>query len=372
MLISKTAKLKWSNKIKKKYIDKGYIYTGLNDEFEVRVEDLDKRSTAAIVEVKCDYCGEIVSKSFDAYNKQREKIKSSKDCCKKCASIKFKESFIQKYGVEHPSQVSDILEKIKQGERNNFLIIQEEFKKVGYELISTSSEYESVHIPLSYICPHHKDKGIQKISYNNLRHGKRCRFCSKEKTSSIQRLSGEFIYYEFLVKGYKPLFKAEEYINAQQLLPYLCCKHKNEGIKYISYSNLKAEHGCYSCFVDRITGDKNHQWNPNLTNEERIKARSYTEYYSWRKQVFERDDYTCQCCGRRGGRLNAHHLINYSDDVNTRLALSNGVTICKSDHILFHKTYGYKNNTPQQYEEFKKSKQEQLNNINISLTHEAS
>ena len=55
-------------------------------------------------------------------------------------------------------------------------------------------------------------------------------------------------------------------------------------------------------------GEKNPNYNPNMTDEEREVKRTYNEYYEWRKQVFERDNYTCQCCGKYGGSLAAHHL----------------------------------------------------------------
>jgi 5-methylcytosine-specific restriction endonuclease McrA len=48
----------------------------------------------------------------------------------------------------------------------------------------------------------------------------------------------------------------------------------------------------------------------------------------WRKQVFERDDYTCQKCGKRGGRLNADHIKPVRLFPELVLELSNGRTLC--------------------------------------------
>lgn len=39
-----------------------------------------------------------------------------------------------------------------------------------------------------------------------------------------------------------------------------------------------------------------------------ISVRHLVEYENWRKQVFERDNYTCQECGQRGGDLESHHI----------------------------------------------------------------
>jgi len=55
------------------------------------------------------------------------------------------------------------------------------------------------------------------------------------------------------------------------------------------------------------------------------------EYKSWRRGVFERDDFTCQMndCDKRGGRLRAHHIKRYIDYVDLRLDKNNGITICE-------------------------------------------
>ena len=42
--------------------------------------------------------------------------------------------------------------------------------------------------------------------------------------------------------------------------------------------------------------------------EEDGRDRNAPEYKLWRLSVLERDDFTCQECKERGGRLNAHHI----------------------------------------------------------------
>lgn len=60
--------------------------------------------------------------------------------------------------------------------------------------------------------------------------------------------------------------------------------------------------------------------------------RASSEYTQWRKAVYERDDYTCQHCLVRGGRLEAHHIKPFATYPELRLVVSNGITLCKSYH----------------------------------------
>ena len=83
--------------------------------------------------------------------------------------------------------------------------------------------------------------------------------------------------------------------------------------------------------------------------------RRYPAYYKWRKQVYERDNYTCKCCNSStGGDLIAHHILNYSSHKHLRTDINNGITLCKKCHKEFHNYYGYYNNTQEQLNEFMK------------------
>ena len=45
-----------------------------------------------------------------------------------------------------------------------------------------------------------------------------------------------------------------------------------------------------------------------------IRAANYYKY--WRKKVYERDDYTCQSCGTRGGVLHTDHVVPLAEIIN--------------------------------------------------------
>lgn len=52
----------------------------------------------------------------------------------------------------------------------------------------------------------------------------------------------------------------------------------------------------------------------------------------WRKYVFDRDDYTCQGCGKRGGKLEADHELPFSQFPDLRFEILNGRTLCRPCH----------------------------------------
>jgi len=62
------------------------------------------------------------------------------------------------------------------------------------------------------------------------------------------------------------------------------------------------------------------------------KLRKSSRYTQWRTSVFARDDYVCQACGERGGRLHAHHDLPFSQFPDLRFEVLNGMTLCVPCH----------------------------------------
>lgn len=119
------------------------------------------------------------------------------------------------------------------------------------------------------------------------------------------------------------------------------CEHVSQAMK----ENWKHRDSDRERYRQKFIGKSNPNYNDNLTEEERQKERDK----EWVKNIYEREDYTCEKCGQRGGKLNAHHKNGHSWCKTQRSDIDNGACLCESCHKKFHKKYGYKYNTEEQY-----------------------
>lgn len=98
----------------------------------------------------------------------------------------------------------------------------------------------------------------------------------------------------------------------------------------------------------KISGEKNYNWKGGTTKLQE-KIRKLLKYRQWICDVFERDNFTCQRCFKRGNiNLNAHHIKPFSKILNENNIrsiedaercvelwnINNGETLCVYCHKL--------------------------------------
>lgn len=95
----------------------------------------------------------------------------------------------------------------------------------------------------------------------------------------------------------------------------------------------------------KLLGPNSPAWRGGMSSINKA-IRKLSQYRDWRFKVYTRDNFTCQGCEFRGGRLEPHHkkglaLIIEENDIKTTIDatlcreiwdVSNGETLCKICH----------------------------------------
>lgn len=77
-----------------------------------------------------------------------------------------------------------------------------------------------------------------------------------------------------------------------------------------------------------ISGTKHYNWRGGVSSE-----RENKEYYQWRRDVLARDGEMCRINNHDcSGRLEVHHILNFSEYPELRYDTSNGIVLCKVHH----------------------------------------
>ena len=95
--------------------------------------------------------------------------------------------------------------------KKTYAEVKSMFEERGYTLIS--KEYVNSKTKLEYICPIHNAK-TQYITYDSLREGQGCFYCGCKRRDDKNRLDYDYVYNEFLKRGYQLL--QDTYNNANE------------------------------------------------------------------------------------------------------------------------------------------------------------
>ena|SRR5699024_6142198 len=233
-------------------------------------------------------------------------------------------------------------------ERNLFKIRFEKYiKDEGYSL-AEDSHYVNSQTPVSI--KHSVCGSTYKVRPSAfISHGIRCGKCygNEKKTHEyISELIKKITNDEYeMLEEYKGMMTPTRMMHKSDR----CNNHEWEvRVSAFIHQNTR----CPKCAIKR--GKAHPTYKPEITDEEREKGRFLNRdlLTKWRKTIFERDDFTCQCCFERGVTLHAHHLNGYHWDRENRYNPVNGITLCEECHTDFHNEYGRRNNTKEQFIEY--------------------
>lgn len=333
----------------------------------------------------------LLTKSIEyiGFNQQLEFI-CNNHCEEGIQNFSWKKARLEKYLCSYCFNKDNVLEQINGNTKiNKRKIVNKRKTSLKYEdveiqfssrnLILLDEVYINNRSPLKYMCKNHPEE-IQETTYASLQGSKYCcKFCSIESRCSKQRLQYETVKVAFEKYGFQLL--DTNYKNNVSNLKCICMHHPNEFL-YISYSNLISDnHGCKFCSYERKIGANNCNWNGGISN---IYEYVRSKITRWKKDSMKSSSYKCVITGNKFDVI--HHLYSfhkilgealfelgldiheniskYADGQLTSLVdkvmeihYNYPLGVCLSDevHKKFHFTYGQKNNTAEQFEEFKKN-----------------
>jgi hypothetical protein len=339
-LINEKIKIKWSSASKQHYIDLGYVYTKVGDLFEVESKDLSKGS-CNLVHVKCDYCKDAIT---EMPYKDYLHLRGDTYCCPEC--IKHHKKTRDENGnliyVEIPYRNRDWL-------YNEYIIKDRNAKDIAKEC---GINHRTLREWISMLDIPNKESKTEGLTKEVLYDLYRVQHKSSAEIGEMYGVdSGTILYW--LRKYNIPAFSTSEAVNI-----YL---YEKGGIEKARETQSTMENRIKSSCSQRGIAFEDFE---GFATTEQHMARNNTYYKEWVRNVFQRDNYTCQCCGKRGGNLNAHHLYNFAEYEDLRYDVENGITFCEECHLLgypdsFHTIYGEKNNTPEQVYEFIKMRRKE-------------
>lgn len=335
LILPQKVKIKWNGNTRKHYESKGYIYTNNLDLFEVNVEDLTDGSCTP-VNVECDFCHKIYKLQYKDYLH----LRSDKYCCTGC--LKHKKKYRDKDGKLH---FIEIPYRNKEWLYNEYIVKDRLAKEIADEY---SINHRTLREWISKFGLVKYGQLKSKLDKDTLYDMYFVKYMTSEEIGKIYNVTGNTIVSLLKEYGYKIPTRSELldiYYNKKNGY------EKARATQSTMENRIKSSCRQHGISIEDFTG---------FSTTEQHMARNNTYYKEWIRKVFTRDNYTCQCCGKHGGNLNAHHLYNFSTHEDLRYNVDNGITLCEQCHLInypnsFHSIYGEKNNTPEQIINFIKN-----------------
>lgn len=230
---------------------------------------------------------------------------------------------------------------------------------------------------LKYVC---SCGNIGEILLRDFMNGSRCKECGIKKRSASQRLDYEHLTEFYYSNGCKLISDYSAYKNGRSMLMFQC---KCGRIDSKTYSAFKHSPHCHFCNNESIRGENHYCWKGGVSPlNEYLRG----HIYDWKQDSMKECNYKCDISEESCG-LVIHHLYNFSEIIKETVMVLNlpihseinmytkeelkqiedkclelhykyGLGICLTDklHKEFHSKYGQRNNTLEQYLEFKENK----------------
>lgn len=217
--------------------------------------------------------------------------------------------------------------------RLKFEVVINKFIELGHTPLFSEDDYEGNYSKLKFICNKHIDKGIQHTTYGIIQQGScGCNYCSKENANSKLRLSQEFIFNEFTIRGLI-VVEGQIYTNKDTQIAYTCKKHPDK-VQYSTYGNLKRSNQlCNMCRNEDSLSDLNKRFRSSI-----VKWKSDTEEFSDHKCIFTKSPIYDIHHIHPYNEIIKEALVNLDIDRNTSKGME--IEMLKNEVVRLHEYYG--------------------------------
>lgn len=159
------------------------------------------------------------------------------------------------------------------------------------------------------------------------------KYCSRTCFSKTEKTDETREKQSIAKKGKEPPNKLPTFIEK-----CIVCKKEISNRKGAKYQKKYCSYKCYhNSLIGKIdynrVGENSHFWKGGISKESE-KARRNSLYKIWQREVFKRDNNICQKCGLTNKEilLHAHHILKFSENVENRYNVDNGITLCIKCH----------------------------------------
>jgi len=265
-------------------------------------------------------------------------------------------------------------EKIGNALRKDFDILKEQVKEVSPNILITSKEYVNSHTKLDCFCTIH-DVSWQ-VSASDLLASHGCPKCASIKIANGRRLNYEDVKDRLSVISPNLTLISDEYVSAKDKLKLHCvCGNDFES----TWSGLSQGTNCPICSLRLMSGHHSNLWKGGISILSQYIRGGLS---SWKNDTEKKYNKKCAITGEPFNEI--HHIIGFNKileetmqiselplhpeigyytreelihlrKINLDLHYKYGLGVCLTEdiHKEFHKIYGYGDNTPEQFEEFK-------------------
>lgn len=173
------------------------------------------------------------------------------------------------------------------------------------------------------------------------------------RNTNIRNIKKEDLI-ELYVNQKKPMGEVATILNTSQAL-----------IRYYLIKNDIKTRGVSEALKGKYVGEKAFAYkdgkNGGGTEYAIWRAKIYDseEYTNLRNKVFIRDKFTCPICGKKGGNLQMHHVIEVNRNPDLILEEKNCITMCKKCHSSIR---GHEEEYEEQFNDIVQAKYDNISN----------